>query len=108
MRNEIAAHLKEMLELSDEEIQEFMTVFLQSLDDCCKELISLRVSLDCMGLRRVTHTLIGFTENMGAMDVMTASRALNAAAKAADAPACIREIDHILSLQKAYHEEAGV
>ena len=38
MKADIAAHLKELLELEDEEIQEFYDAFIKEFDKSCEEL----------------------------------------------------------------------
>lgn len=109
MKKDIVEHLKLILDLSEDECGEYVEAFIQSFDDCCEQLKPLHgddALLDYGQLRIITHTLIGFSDNMGAMDLLSLARSLNTAAKAADDPTCRREIDAILKLQQAYHDEA--
>lgn len=103
MKKEMIEHLQQTLELSAEEAQEFLGDFFISLDECCQTLRELQAGSDFSGIRRVTHTLLGFCENMGAIDLADASRVLNSSAKAADVAACQQGIVEILVLADAYH-----
>ena len=107
MIDDIIAHLKNMLELSDEEIPEFIEVFLTSLDDCCGQLKGEVENPNFATIRIITHTLSGFTANMGAEDLLAATKNLNAAAKVPDADLCRKGIAEILALQDAYHKQAA-
>lgn len=81
MITDIVNHLKDMLELPDEEIPEFIDTFLVSLDDCCEQLKTEMENPDFSAIRIITHTLSGFTANMGAEDLLAAAKELNAAQK---------------------------
>lgn len=106
MKQDIIAHLKEMLELTDDETGEYIDAFMQSFDECCEELKNQENGeLDYSQLRVVTHTLIGFSENMGAADLAAEAKSLNTAAKAQDVDNCRRLIGDILRLQQSYHTE---
>lgn len=107
MITDIVKHLKDMLELSDEEIPEFIDTFLVSLDDCCEQLKTEVENPDFAAIRITTHTLSGFTANMGAEDLLAATKELNAAAKIPDAELCRKGIATILALREEYHRQAG-
>ncbi|MEG1979489.1 MAG: Hpt domain-containing protein [Victivallaceae bacterium] len=102
MKHEVIEYLKELFELSDEEVKEYMDDFFVSFDDCCDKLQAECGRLDFTNIRLVTHTLMGFCGNMGAVDVEDLARELNTAAKAFDRELCIQKIDEILQLHAAY------
>ncbi len=102
MKSDVIAHLKEMLDLSDEEISEYLEAFFESLNDCCNQLMEQRDNVDFSTIRIITHTMAGFTENMGAMDILAKVRDLNTAAKALNAEQCRKEIDNIIAMKDLY------
>ena len=106
MKADIAAHLKELLELEDDEIQEFYDAFIREFDKSCTELQEDGVDSDYQKLRIITHTMFGYCENMGAMDLFALAKELNAAAKAADTPACQASIQKIFRMHDAYLAES--
>ena len=105
MKADIAAHLKELLELEDDEIQEFYDAFIKEFDKSCNDLQEEGVDSDYQKLRIITHTMFGYCENMGAMDLFALAKELNAAAKAADTPACQASIQKIFRMHEAYLAE---
>ena len=105
MKADIAAHLKELLELEDDEIQEYYDAFIKEFDKSCTELQEDGVDSDYQKLRIITHTMFGYCENMGAMDLFVLAKELNAAAKAADTPACQASIQKIFKMHEAYLAE---
>ena len=105
MKADIAAHLQELLELEDDEIQEFYDAFIKEFDKACTELREDGVDSDYQKLRIITHTMFGYCENMGAMDLFALAMELNAAAKAADTPACQASIQKIFRMHEAYLAE---
>ncbi len=105
MKADIAAHLKELLELEDDEIQEFYDAFIKEFDKSCTELQEEGVDSDYQKLRIITHTMFGYCENTGAMDLFALAKELNAAAKAADTPACQASIRKIFRMHEAYLAE---
>ena len=105
MKADISAHLKELLELEDDEIQEFYDAFIKEFDKSCTELQEEGVDTDYQKLRIITHTMFGYCENMGAMDLFALAKELNAAAKAADTPACQASIQKIFKMHEAYLAE---
>ena len=105
MKADIAAHLKELLELEDDEIKEFYDAFIKEFDKSCTELQEEGVDSDYQKLRIITHTMFGYCENMGAMDLFVLAKELNAAAKAADTPACQASIQKIFRMHEAYLAE---
>lgn len=104
MKKDLIQYLKDTFDLPDEEVQEFLNDFYTSLDDCCGKLKEEQNNVNFANLRVITHTLIGFCENMGAHDLASAAKELNTAAKAADVPQCKEKILCILSLNDAYHD----
>ena len=105
MKADIAAHLKELLELEDDEIKEFYDAFIKEFDKSCVDLQEPGVDSDFQKLRIITHTMFGYCENMGAMDLFALAKELNAAAKAADTPACQASIQKIFRMHEAYLAE---
>ena len=105
MKADISAHLKELLELEDDEIQEFYDAFIKEFNKSCEELKEEGVDADYQKLRIITHTMFGYCENMGAMDLFALAKELNAAAKAADTPACQASIQKIFKMHEAYLAE---
>ena len=105
MKADIAAHLKELLELEDDEIQEFYEAFIKEFDKSCIDLQEPGVDSDFQKLRIITHTMFGYSENMGAMDLFALAKELNAAAKAEDVPTCQASIQKIFKMHEAYLAE---
>ena len=93
--------------LTDEEVREILTAFLDEFQTCCDELRALRDGTDFFSIRRVTHAIKGFAANVGDNDLYNLNLALNAAAHAADTPACQRLIGDILLLNATYRAEAS-
>ena len=105
MKADIAAHLKELLELEDDEIQEFYEAFIKEFDKSCVDLQEPGDDSDFQKLRIITHTMFGYCENMGAMDLFALAKELNAAAKAEDVPTCQASIQKIFRMHEAYLAE---
>jgi len=105
MKADIAAHLKELLELEDDEIKEFYEAFIKEFDKSCIDLQEPGVDSDFQKLRIITHTMFGYCENMGAMDLFALAKELNAAAKAEDVPTCQASIQKIFKMHEAYLAE---
>ena len=105
MKADIAAHLKELLELEDDEIKEFYDAFIKEFDKSCVDLQEPGVDSDFQKLRIITHTMFGYCENMGAMDLFALAKELNAAAKAEDVPTCQASIQKIFQMNEAYIAE---
>ena len=105
MKADITAHLKELLELEDDEIKEFYDAFIKEFDKSCVDLQEPGVDSDFQKLRIITHTMFGYCENMGAMDLFALAKELNAAAKAEDVPTCQASIQKIFRMHEAYLAE---
>ena len=105
MKADIAAHLKELLELEDDELKEFYDAFIKEFDKSCVDLQEPGVDSDFQKLRIITHTMFGYCENMGAMDLFALAKELNAAAKAEDVPTCQASIQKIFRMHEAYLAE---
>ena len=105
MKADIAAHLKDLLELEDDEIKEFYDAFIKEFDKSCVDLQEPGVDSDFQKLRIITHTMFGYCENMGAMDLFALAKELNAAAKAEDVPTCQASIRKIFQMHEAYLAE---
>lgn len=100
----LAQHLRETLPvpLSDDEVGEILTVFMEEFKSCSDELRALHDGTDFLSIRRITHAIKGFAANVGARDLYDLALSLNAAAHAADAPLCAERIRDILQLYSAY------
>lgn len=107
MKQDIANYLVSELGLSDSDVPELYESFLGSFADCVKDIHALSSFSDFMEIRRITHTLIGFSQNVGATDLFEASRALNLCAKAEDVPGCERAAQGIVDLYDKYMAEKG-
>ena len=57
MKSDIAAHLKELLELEDEEIQEFYDAFIKEFDKSCTELQEDGVDADFQKLFQMSSDI---------------------------------------------------
>lgn len=104
MKQDVVSYLKELFELSDAEVDEYLADFFISLDDCCEKLKEEKAAPNFQNIRIITHTLIGFCGNMGANDITEKARELNTAAKAADADGCQKAIGELLELHAQYHQ----
>lgn len=91
-----------MFDLSDEEVEEYFSDFSASLNECCEKLRELEKNVSFPAVRVVTHTLVGFCDNMGAIDVADKARELNTAAKAENVESCKVHIREILALHELY------
>jgi len=105
MKQKIIDYLKATLGLTDVEATDFLKDFFESFDQCCAQLqIQLSPAEPDYGiLRFVAHTLTGFCDNMGAVDISLLARELSAAAKQCDAQDCKAKIAKILQLNQNYH-----
>ncbi len=109
MLNDVKSHLQETLGLPEEMLGEFVDSFLQSFGESAAELepFASGAAPDWMEIRRITHTIKGFAEGVGAGDLLARSNALNAAAHAQDAESCQKGAQDIRSLYAAYMAETG-
>lgn len=100
----LARHLRDTIPvpLSDEEVEEILSSFMAEFQACCNELETLRDGTDFASIRRITHSIKGFSGNVGAKDLLSLALALNSAAHAADAPLCAERIRDILRLHDTY------
>ena len=67
----LAQHLRETLPvpLSDDEVGEILTVFMEEFKSCSDELRALHDGTDFLSIRRITHAIKGFAANVGARDL---------------------------------------
>ena len=107
MKQDIATYLVNELGLSEEDVPELYESFIDSFADCVKDIRALSSFSDFMEIRRITHTLIGFSQNVGATDLYEVSRALNSCAHAEDPVACEKAAQKIIALFDAYCIEKG-
>ena len=107
MKQDIANYLVSELGLSEADVPDLYESFLGSYAECVKDIRALSSFSDFMEIRRITHTLIGFSQNVGATDLYEASRALNLCAKAEDVPGCERAAQGVIDLYNRYMAEKG-
>lgn len=89
------------LGLSTEDAQPLYDTFLESFGEMVDALHAASPD-DEMELRRITHSIIGFSQNVGAMDLFEAAKSLNACAKAHDVPGAADGVARIISLFEHY------
>lgn len=105
MIKEVKEHLQTTLGLPAELLGEFVDSFMASFDESAAELKGFAdgsAAPDWMAIRRITHTIKGYSDGVGAADLRALSDALNAAAHAEDAAACRAGAQAILDLHARY------
>ena len=104
MKADLERNLRETLPvpLTDEEVHEILSTFMDSFTKCADELRGISDGTDFEAIRRITHSLKGFSANIGAHDLHALALTLNAAAHAADPAACASHIREILLLHARY------
>ncbi len=107
MKQDIANYLVSELGLSEADVPELYESFLSSYAECIKDIRALSSFSNFMEIRRITHTLIGFSQNVGATDLFEVSRALNSCAHAEDPAACEKAAQAIVDLYDKYMAEKG-
>ena len=107
MKQDIANYLVNELGLTEEDVPDLYESFIGSYADCVKDIHALSNFSDFMEIRRITHTLIGFSQNVGATDLYEAARALNLCAKAEDAAGCATAAQAVIDLYGKYMAEKG-
>ena len=107
MRSEHERRLRETLPipLEDEEVAEILSAFMVSFDEAAAELRAVADGTDFTTIRRVTHSLKGFSSNVGARELHALALSLNSAAHAADSAACAAFIREILALHEQYRAD---
>ncbi len=105
MKKDVIDYLVTAMGLTMEDTPELYESFIGSFADCVGDLRAMPDYTDFMAIRRVTHTLIGFSQNVGAQDLFEAARALNLCAKAEDSDGCARAAQAIFDLYAAYRAE---
>ena len=107
MNEKIVRHLRDDLGLDEADIPAIYASFLGTLEECANNLRAAANPPDYTAIRAATHTIIGFSRNVGAIDLGDAATALNAAAHAADAAACACGISESCELCDQYRSEAS-
>ena len=110
MITDVKNHLSTSLGLPDELLGEFVDSFMSSFDKTAEELKPFAEGSespmpDWMEIRRITHTVKGYSDGVGAADLRALSDALNAAAHAQDAAACRAGAKAIRDLHARYAAE---
>lgn len=101
MKQDVLNYLYKDLGLGDDEALPLYDAFLESFSKTVNDLRATDPS-DFMGIRRVTHAMIGFSQNLGAHDLFDVAKSLNASAHACDVAACESRAAAILALYDAY------
>ena len=101
MKQDVYDFFSRELGLGADEIGPLYETFVDSFSEVAGELRGTQPT-DEAGLRRITHAIIGFSQNVGALDLFEAAKTLNAAAKAGDAAACQAGMARILALYDDY------
>ena len=101
MKKDVIDFLKTELGLGPEDTQSLYDDFMSSFGESVAELRKASAA-DEMELRRITHSIIGVAQNVGALDLSEAARALNACAKAKDVPGSEAGAARIIDLYEAY------
>ena len=101
MKKDVLDYLRNNIGLDEDEAKPLYDAFLESFDTTVEDLRSTEPS-DFAGIRRVTHAIIGFSQNLGAQDLFDAAKALNASAHAMNETACKAGMEAILDLHDAY------
>ncbi len=108
MLSDVKKHLQESLGLPEEMLADFVDSFLLSFDDSAAALkpFAEGAAPDWMEIRRITHTINGYADGVGAADLRALSKTLNAAAHAEDAAGCRTGAQAIIDLRARYAAEA--
>ena len=101
MKKDVLDFLRDELGLEPDEVGPLYESFMDSFVEIANELRSMSRD-DVPGLRRVTHSIIGFSQNVGAIDLYEAAKELNAAAKSDDLDARDAGMAKIAALYDAY------
>ena len=104
---DVKNHLMASLGLPEEMLGEFVDSFMSSFDETAEKLkpFAEGAAPDWMEIRRITHTVKGYSDGVGATDLRALSDALNAAAHAQDAAACRSGAQAIRDLHARYAAE---
>ena len=109
MTDDVLRHMRDALHLGDDEIPVFYGMFLRTFESAVEGLRGAFANPsrpDFLAIRSATHSLVGFSRNIGAVDLGDAAKALNAAAHAGDAAACALGASDIEELYRHYRDGA--
>ena len=108
MLTDVKNHLMTTLGLPEEMLGEFVDSFMASFDESAAALQPFAdgsAAPDWMEIRRITHTIKGYADGVGAADLRALSKTLNAAAHAEDAAGCRTGAQAIVDLRARYAAE---
>lgn len=105
MKNDVFGFFRNNLGLGEDDAQQIYGSFLESFGDVAGDLRNLKSFDDFAEIRRITHNIIGFSQNVGAFDLFELGSSLNASAKAEDVASCEKFANEILALHEAYLNE---
>lgn len=106
VKQDIYRYLETNLGLSRPETDEIYALFLRDFHTLAESLSQQEEEPDILKIREITHSLYGFSMNIGAEDLHHAAVALNASAKANDREGCRRGVRLLLTLHDTYQREA--
>ena len=108
MISDVKQYLATSLGLPEEMLGEFVDSFMGSFDKTAEELkpFAEGAAPDWLEIRRITHTINGYADGVGAADLRALSKTLNAAAHAEDAAGCRTGAQAIIDLRARYAAEA--
>jgi hypothetical protein len=104
MKQDVLNFLATELGLGPDDTQSLYDSFMSSFGELVADLRKA-ASDDEMELRRITHSIIGFSQNVGALDLFEEAKTLNACAKAKDVPGAAAGAARIIALYEAYTRE---
>lgn len=105
MKENVVRHLRDAIGLGPDDIPAVYGEFLKTLGKSLDDLRRASDPIDFLGVRAATHTLMGFSHNVGATDLGDAAKALNAAAHDANAEACLVGIREIEAICDTYRDD---
>lgn len=101
MKQDVFDYLRNDLGLDEGDAAPLYEAFVESFNQTVGDLRATDPS-DFDGIRRVTHAIIGFSQNLGAKDLFEAAKTLNASAHACNTASCEKGIAAIFALHDAY------
>ncbi|MDD2403070.1 MAG: Hpt domain-containing protein [Victivallaceae bacterium] len=83
-RKPIMNYMREFLGITGQDADDLFDCFIESFEELCQKLESAIEQRDVMEIRRVTHSIIGSSSNLGCEDISQHAMDINTAAKSND------------------------